>query len=128
MWLMENNMVTLTVFTPAYNRAHTITRTYESMLRQDCKDFIWMVVDDGSTDNTAELIKEQGKDVLSHFTVANYAYFHRLRLLVSPAAADEFRLFQCISSLFSNAFCSAFLEVKKYLSSILSCGKVSAIC
>lgn len=54
-------MVTLTVFTPAYNRAHTITRTYESMLRQDCKDFIWMVVDDGSTDNTAELIKEWQK-------------------------------------------------------------------
>lgn len=55
-------MPTLTVFTPAYNRAHTITRTYESMLRQDCKDFIWMVVDDGSTDNTAELIRQWQKN------------------------------------------------------------------
>lgn len=54
-------MATLTVFTPAYNRAHTITRTYESMLRQDCKDFIWMVIDDGSTDNTAELVREWQK-------------------------------------------------------------------
>lgn len=46
----------ITVFTPAYNRAHTLPRTYESMKRQDCKDFIWLIVDDGSTDNTSELV------------------------------------------------------------------------
>lgn len=51
-------MPTLTVFTPAYNRAHTLPRTYKSLLKQDCKDFIWLIVDDGSTDNTAELVRE----------------------------------------------------------------------
>lgn len=55
-------MPTLTVFTPAYNRAHTITRTYQSLLRQDCKDFVWMVVDDGSTDNTSDLIRQWQKN------------------------------------------------------------------
>lgn len=49
-------MKTLTIFTPAYNRAHTISRTYESLLRQTCKDFEWLVIDDGSTDNTKELV------------------------------------------------------------------------
>ena len=48
----------LTVFTPAYNRAHTIGRTYESLCRQTCKDFKWLVIDDGSTDNTEELVKQ----------------------------------------------------------------------
>lgn len=49
---------TLTVFTPAYNRAHTLPRTYESLRRQSCKDFLWLIVDDGSTDNTAELVRD----------------------------------------------------------------------
>lgn len=56
-------MVLLTIFTPAYNRSNTLLRTYESLCMQDCKDFIWLIVDDGSTDHTAELVKEwQNKD------------------------------------------------------------------
>lgn len=50
-------MKLLTVFTPAYNRAHTLPRTYESLCQQDCKDFLWLIVDDGSTDETSELVK-----------------------------------------------------------------------
>ena len=56
-------MKTLTVFTPAYNRAYSIHLCYESLLRQTCKDFEWLVVDDGSSDNTRELIESwQKKD------------------------------------------------------------------
>lgn len=50
-------MPILTVFTPSYNRAHTLFRTYESLKLQNNKDFIWLIVDDGSTDNTAEMVK-----------------------------------------------------------------------
>ena len=51
-------MPPLTVFTPAYNRADLLPRCFESMKRQTCKDFIWMIIDDGSTDNTAELVQD----------------------------------------------------------------------
>ena len=50
-------MAALTVFTPAYNRAHTLGRTYASLCAQTCKDFVWLIVDDGSEDETAELVQ-----------------------------------------------------------------------
>lgn len=49
-------MVTLTVFTPAFNRAHTLTRTYESLCRQSSHDFKWLIIDDGSSDSTRDLV------------------------------------------------------------------------
>ena len=48
----------LTIFTPAYNRGYTIHKTYESLKRQTNKNFKWLIVDDGSTDNTKELIEK----------------------------------------------------------------------
>ncbi len=54
---------TITVFTPTYNRAYCLHNCYEALCRQTLKDFIWLVVDDGSTDNTKELVEEwQKKD------------------------------------------------------------------
>jgi len=48
---------TFTVFTPTYNRAHTLHRVYESLKKQTFRDFEWLIVDDGSTDNTQDLVK-----------------------------------------------------------------------
>lgn len=47
----------MTVFTPTYNRAYTLHLCYESLKKQTCKDFVWLIVDDGSTDNTKELVE-----------------------------------------------------------------------
>ena len=52
-----------TVFTPTYNRAHTIQRVYDSLRAQTRRDFEWLVIDDGSTDNTSELIASWAKAV-----------------------------------------------------------------
>lgn len=58
-------MKTLTVFTPAYNRAHTLVRTYESLLHQTCKDFEWLIIDDGSTDDTRKWVESLGEKSIS---------------------------------------------------------------
>lgn len=49
-------MKKLTVFTPTYNRAYCLGDLYESLCRQTCKDFLWLVIDDGSTDGTREIV------------------------------------------------------------------------
>lgn len=55
-------MVTLSVFTPTYNRADMLPVAYEALKKQSCKDFLWMIIDDGSTDNTEELVKSWLKE------------------------------------------------------------------
>lgn len=65
-------MPTLTIFTPTYNRRHTLIRTFQSLQNQTCKDFEWLIVDDGSKDNTAELI-EQWKTEADGFQI-RYIY------------------------------------------------------
>lgn len=47
----------LTIFTPSYNRAHTLTRAFEALKKQSDKRFVWLIVDDGSTDNTKEVVE-----------------------------------------------------------------------
>lgn len=48
---------TFTVLTPTFNRAHTLERVYRSLCAQSCRDFEWLVVDDGSTDDTRALVE-----------------------------------------------------------------------
>lgn len=67
-------MPVLTVFTPTYNRAYCLNKCYESLLRQTSKDFEWLIVDDGSTDNTRELVnfwQEEGLIPISYLYKEN---------------------------------------------------------
>ena len=50
--------MTITVFTPTYNRRYLIDRLYKSLCSQTDKSFEWIVVDDGSTDETIEYFSE----------------------------------------------------------------------
>lgn len=50
-------MKTITVFTPTFNRAYTLHKCYESLIQQQNQDFQWLIIDDGSNDNTKELVE-----------------------------------------------------------------------
>ena len=54
-------MELLTVFTPTYNRKEKLGKLYHSLEQQTCKDFVWLIVDDGSSDHTDEYIEEVKK-------------------------------------------------------------------
>ncbi|MFZ2183774.1 MAG: glycosyltransferase family 2 protein [Methanothrix sp.] len=55
---MEVNKVhAFTIFTPTYNRAHTLGRVFQSIRQQTFRDFEWIVIDGGSEDNTSELVR-----------------------------------------------------------------------
>ena len=45
----------LTVFTPTYNRAFCLGNCYESLKKQTCNEFKWLIIDDGSSDGTEQL-------------------------------------------------------------------------
>ena len=48
----------ITVFTPAYNRAHLLPRLFESLCKQTYRDFEWVIVDDGSVDDTRSVVEQ----------------------------------------------------------------------
>lgn len=52
------DMKRITVFTPTFNRAYILPKCFDSLNRQTCKDFEWLIIDDGSTDETSELVKQ----------------------------------------------------------------------
>lgn len=51
-------MTKLTIHTATYNRAYILPKAYESLRAQTCKDFEWIITDDGSTDGTDELVRQ----------------------------------------------------------------------
>lgn len=56
------NEIKITIFTPTYNRAYTLPILYQSLKRQTDKNFIWFIIDDGSIDNTEELLIQWQKE------------------------------------------------------------------
>ncbi|MBV4396110.1 glycosyltransferase family 2 protein [Advenella alkanexedens] len=51
----------ITILTPTYNRKHTLPELYKSLINQTSYDFEWLIIDDGSIDNTESLIKNYQK-------------------------------------------------------------------
>ena len=51
-------MKTLTIFTPTYNRAYILPNLYQSLCKEPTEDFIWLIIDDGSSDNTQEVVEK----------------------------------------------------------------------
>jgi glycosyltransferase involved in cell wall biosynthesis len=101
------------VFTPAYNRAYCLARVYESLLKQINQNFVWLIVDDGSTDNTKELVAgwvNEQKLVIKYIykanggmhTAHNAAYKNIETELNVCIDSDDFMPISAIQNMFEN--------------------------
>ena len=91
-------MKRLTIFTPTYNRAYTLPKLYNSLCEQTCQDFEWLVIDDGSTDHTKELVKgwiNQRNICIRYFFQENGG---KMRAYNKAISLTETELFVCIDS------------------------------
>src|SRR5690242_1761960 len=78
-----------TVFTPTYNRAHTIHRVFESLRTQTFREFEWLVIDDGSSDGTTELMKAWRRN--ADFPIRYIVQSHAGKHVAHNRALDEAR-------------------------------------
>ncbi|HAG70290.1 MAG TPA: glycosyltransferase family 2 protein [Lachnospiraceae bacterium] len=88
----------LTVFTPTFNRAELLKRAFQSLMRQSCKDFIWLIVDDGSLDDTGETVENFRRE--ADFEIRYYRTENggKMRAHNMGAKLCDTRLFLCLDS------------------------------
>lgn len=93
---MEEKLIT--IFTPTYNRAKLLERVYLSLYRQTCKNFEWLIIDDGSTDDTSKLIERfiQKNIFTIRYCKKNNAGKHSAMNQAFQAAKGDY--FVCIDS------------------------------
>lgn len=94
--LQQKYQYTFTVFTPTYNRANKLHRVYDSLKVQTYRNFEWLIVDDGSTDNTCELVNKWQKEAefpISYIYKENGGKHTAFNLGVQKAKGELFLTF-----------------------------------
>lgn len=78
----------ITVFTPTYNRAQAINRVFNSLKKQTYKNFEWVIIDDGSIDNTRQVVEkyiEDGKLNIQYISHENRGKHYAINEAVNMA-------------------------------------------
>ena len=118
----------ITVFTPTYNRAYVLPRLYESLKKQTFTDFEWLIVDDGSTDNTEELIKQwqKGKNAfpINYYKTKNGGKHRAINLGVQEAKGEAFFIVDSDDFLPENAL----LQIEKVFCSVKEDNRFAGVC
>ncbi|MCZ2355170.1 MAG: glycosyltransferase family 2 protein [Bacteroidia bacterium] len=102
------------IVVPTYNRAHLITKTLQSLLDQTYPDFEIIVVDDGSTDNTEEVVKKINADKIKYYKIANSERAAARNYGATKATGDYVNFFDSDDIALSNHLAEAQKAVEKY--------------
>lgn len=110
-------MMKITIFTPTYNRVDTIRRLYDSLCRQSSKEFEWLIVDDGSKDDTKKMVNQW---IVENKIIINYYYQKNSGKMVAHNRGVKLaqgELFVCVDSddiLSDNAIERTIMEWEKH--------------
>ncbi len=108
--------VKITIVTPSYNRAHTLTRVYDSLKKQTFRDFKWIIMDDGSTDNTKEIVdnfKSEGLLEIEYFWNENQHKFITVFEGIKKVTSQYFMIVDSDDSYPTDSLQILFDEVEK---------------
>lgn len=103
---MINTEKFITVFTPTFNRANLLKKVYESLLHQNYKNFEWLIIDDGSTDDTEAVVKELINDEkinIRYFYKENGGKHSAINFGVNKANSNMFFLLDSDDTLSQNS-------------------------
>ncbi|MDD7568931.1 MAG: glycosyltransferase family 2 protein [[Actinobacillus] rossii] len=96
----------IVICTPTFNRSYTLTKLYNSLVEQTLKKFYWLVIDDGSTDNTKELIlsfQKEGKIHIEYLYQKNQGKHVALNLGIETSNTEYFAIVDSDDYLLPNA-------------------------
>lgn len=120
-------MKKVTIFTPSYNRGEFLGEIYKCLCQQTCKDFEWIIVDDGSTDNTSEIVRSfiSGEDnsfPIYYYYKQNGGKHTAINLGVKKAIGELFLILDSDDSLPQNSIQTILDEYKSVSTDEAICG------
>lgn len=115
----------ITVFTPTYNRAYKLQVLYKSLCKQTVKNFEWLIVDDGSTDDTENLINnfiQEDKIIIRYYKQKNKGKHRAINKGLDLAKGDLFFIVDSDDWLSNNAIEKIIFHYKTIKSKNEFCG------
>lgn len=115
----------ITILTPTYNRAKLLTRAYESLVNQKNKSFIWLIVDDGSTDDTENIVNnfiKEDKIIIQYFRKKNGGKHTALNYGIEKIKTELTMILDSDDKLTDDAIEVVLKDYKEYINDDKICG------
>ncbi|MEC5394213.1 glycosyltransferase family A protein [Bergeyella sp. RCAD1439] len=116
-----NNDIKITIVTPTYNRAHTLPRVFNSLKKQSFLGFKWLIMDDGSTDNTKEVVegfKEESPFEIEYYYLENSKKFYTSFLGIEKVESPFFTILDSDDAYIPDALETMYQSIKSLDSKI----------
>lgn len=104
---------TFTIFTPTYNRKEKLARTYNSLKEQTFKDFCWLIIDDGSSDDTKSMVETFSGLCIKYIYTKNGGKQRAYNRAIEEAKSKYFICLDSDDTLTSNALEKIFENMEK---------------